>query len=323
MSANQPVEERAVTPFGHKQNEITERDGSAVAIAKRAEARVQSPYVMALKKPRDIEQARIKILRFCEKLSFAEKAEYAKPIDSKTILRGPSIRFAETALREFGNIVVDMERIFEDDESACYEVSVRDVESNVAHTTQFTVRKTVERKYAKGREVLGERLNSYGDTVYIVRATEDEILNKVAALKSKAIRNEGLRLLPSDIIEEAMEACKDTRMCADKNSDPDKLKRKMIDAFAEIGVSPGQLASYLGHTLEKIQPAERQDLLSIHATIKSGEARWKDYYDDEADDGEEKKPKPKKAAEKMDSFAGKKAEPESEKPTGEKTLLDE
>ena len=42
-------------------------------------------------------------------------------------------------------------------------------------------------KAKKDREIIGERLNSYNDTVYIVKATDDEITNKEAAQISKAV----------------------------------------------------------------------------------------------------------------------------------------
>ena len=51
-------------------------------------------------------------------------------------------------------------------------------------------------------------MNSYGDTVYLVEATEDDLLTKQAAHVSKVIRTAALRLLPSDILEEAMEQLK-------------------------------------------------------------------------------------------------------------------
>ena len=49
-------------------------DHASVAIAETAKARVQAAYIMAMKMPRDIDQARIQILKSCERPLFAQKA---------------------------------------------------------------------------------------------------------------------------------------------------------------------------------------------------------------------------------------------------------
>ena len=124
--------------------------------------------------------------------------------------------------------------------------------------------------------MLSERINSYGDKVYLVKATEDEIMTKQAAAVSKALRNEGLRLIPQDIIEEAIERARETVKKRDK-ADPDAARKKLADAFASLRIMPADLEKYLGHPLGQTSPAELQDLRSIYQTIKDGEAKWSDY----------------------------------------------
>jgi hypothetical protein len=101
---------------------------------------------------------------------------------------------------------------------------------------------------------------------------------KEAAMISKAVRNEGLRLIPNDIIDEALEAARKTR--GDRSAkDPDAEKKKMIDAFAGIRIKPRDIEEYLGHKLDIASPAEIDDLRKIYAAIKDGEASWIDYLD--------------------------------------------
>lgn len=248
---------------------------AASAIAARERGETEARYVMAERHPRDIESVRVAILKECERPGFADVARYKKPIGGTTI-EGPSIRFAEAALRCYGNIYAPQAIVFEDEQQRIIRVAVTDLENNISYPSEIVVKKTVERKQKReGLEVLGERKNMKGETVYLIRATEDDIQNKQNALVSKALRNNGLRLIPGDIIEECMERVLQTQRKADKQ-DPDAAKRKVIDAFAGLGIGPAELAVFLGHSLERIQPAELVELRAAYSAIRDGEAYWSD-----------------------------------------------
>lgn len=255
---------------------ISYADPAAVAAAEAAKARIQAAYIMAIQRPRSYDQSRIKILEACSRPSFAEKVEYSKPVGGGKPIVGPSIRFAELALREWGNIAYENQVVYDDDLTRRINVVITDLETNTTFSASIQLNKTVERKNATGREVVSERINSYGDKVYVVKATEDEIMTKQAAAVSKALRNEGLRLIPQDIIEEAIEKARETVKKRDK-ADPDAARKKLADAFASLRVMPADLEKYLGHPLGQTSPAELQDLRSIYQTIKDGEAKWSDY----------------------------------------------
>lgn len=248
---------------------------AASAIAARERAATEARYIMAERHKRDIESFRVAILRECDRPGFAEVARYKKPIGG-SVIEGPSIRFAEAALRCFGNVYAEQSIVFEDDMQRIVRVSVTDLERNISYPTEVVVKKTVERKQKReGMEVLGERKNTKGDTVYLIRATEDDIQNKQNALISKALRNNGLRLIPGDVIEECMNRVLQTQRTEDKK-DPDAAKRRVIDAFAALGIVPTELSVFLGHSLDKIQPAELVELRAAYSAIKDGEAYWGD-----------------------------------------------
>ncbi len=250
-------------------------DPAAVAAAESAKARIQAAYIMALQKPRNEDQARARILAACRRPEFADRVEFSKPVAGRKI-KGPSIRFAELALREWGNILSDISVIYEDDHTKRIRIGELDLETNANFTKEITIKKTVERKNNQGRQVLGNRLNTNGETVYIVAATEDELNNKENALISKTIRNEGLRLIPSDIIDEAIATAKQTMHSRD-SQDPQGEKKKVLDAFMIIGIQPKDVESYLGHPLDTISPAELQDLRGVYRAIRDGEQSWSDY----------------------------------------------
>ncbi len=250
-------------------------DPAAIAAAELARARIQSAYVMALRKPRNPDQARDRILHACKKPAFAEDVEFNKPVGGKQI-KGPSIRFAELALKEWGNVWTETQIVYEDDQTKRIKLYVTDMETNLTHSREITLKKTVERKNAQDREIIEERMNTQGNKVYIVKATEDELHNKENALISKALRNEGLRLIPSDITNEAIAISRETMMIKTKE-DPDTAKRKILDAFSAIGITPRDLNQYLKHSTEHISPIEIEELRGIYRAIKDGEARWIDY----------------------------------------------
>ncbi len=250
-------------------------DPAAVAAAEAAKARIQSAYQMAIYRPRNADDSRDRILHACKRPMFAEKVEFSKPVGGKQI-KGPSIRFAELALREWGNILSDVQILYEDDLVRRSRVMVVDLETNASFSKEIQINKTVERKNKADREVVGERTNTQGQVVYIVKATEDELQNKENAAISKAVRNEGLRVIPTDIVDEALATAKATLADRDK-SDPDQAKKKILDSFSEIGVKPKDLQKYLGHPTDSLSPKELTDLRGIYRAIKDGEASWADY----------------------------------------------
>lgn len=252
-------------------------DPAAIAAAETAKTKLQAAFQMALYQPRNVEQARQNLLSACRRPKFAEKAEYSKPVGGSKIT-GPSIRFAETAIREWGNILSDISVVFEDSTSRRIRVNMIDLQTNSQFTKELSISKTVERKFAKDREVVGERENSHGERVFIVKATDDEIANKEAAMISKAVRNEGLRLIPSDIIDEALETARETLQKQIKD-DPSAHRRKVIDAFASLGIKVASLEKFLGHEMDTCSPAEIADLRNIFGSLKDGEASWADYME--------------------------------------------
>jgi len=204
-------------------------------------------------------------------------ARYSKPVGGRQEVHGPSIRFADEAIKLFGNVDVRQDVIYEDDEMRHVQVSVTDLETNISKSTVVTVKKTVERRKPRdGQEVIGRRENSTGQVVYLVRANDDEVAMKEANLCAKARRNLELQIIPQDIIEEAMDEAVSTAQDRDAQ-DPDAAKRRIIDAFARIGVRPTDLEQYLDHSLGTVSPAEIDDLRQVYQAIHQGEASWKDY----------------------------------------------
>lgn len=259
---------------------------AAIAVAAAAKAEVESAYVMALKQPRHEDEARAKIVRTCLNPTFAGKAKFRKPVgkvkDERTgqwnqnYAVGPSIRFAEEALRHWGNVLVQQTALYDDDHKRIVKVAVKDLQSNLTYSQEITLDKQVERRDGRGRQVLGERKNTDGYVVYIVKATEDELAVKQAAQVSKAIRNSGLRLVPDYIVEEAMEQINAT-ITSKVKQDPDAERRKLVDAFFALGIKASDLEAYLGHPLAQSSTDELIELTEMCNSIRDGHASWSEF----------------------------------------------
>ena len=260
---------------------VEQRDSETAAAVATARAEVEAAYVVALRRPRDIENVRLRVLGSCKRKRFAQSALYSKPVGSKAIT-GLSIRAAEELIRQMGNIRISVICTYEDETVRRVKVGATDLETNAGFSQEITIQKTVERKNASGREVLSSRKNSYGDFVHVVRATDDEMLTKEAAMVSKIIRNHGLRLMPGDILEEVLDQVQATLKSkgADTKADADKI----LEAFHDYGIMPADIRNYFGGPIKSLSAADVQELRSMFVAIKDGEAKWADFVAAKAED---------------------------------------
>ncbi len=271
--------------FGSSSQTHAVVETASTAIAAQSKAMVESRYVMAMRNPRNWDAVRQDLIKECRRPSFAnnKSAFYVKPIGQG--VEGLGIRFVEVALRCMKNVLVETTMIFEDDQKEVHRVSVTDLEANITYPLDVRVSKTVERSKAMDDgSYISVRKNSYGKNVYTVPANDDDLLNKRGALISKAIRTIGLRIIPGDLCDEAEAIIKKIRL-DDAAKDPDAERRRIVDAFSEIGVTAIDLNTYLGHDLGKCSPVEIVSLRGIYGAIKDGEATWKTVMENKADQG--------------------------------------
>lgn len=257
----------------------------AAAIEAQMRAVVQARYALAIRNPRDLDTVRQKLLNECRRPGFAAVARYAKKqgkiqndkgewVDNYVV--GPSIRFAEMAVRSFTNVLEEEIVIHDDDKRRVMRVGVTDLENNLTFSDDVVILKQVERQDARGRDILSARQNSYKKTVYTVVATEDELLQKQGALISKALRKQILRMVPGDLVAECMDQVIATQTAADKK-DPDEQRKKVFDSFGALGISPTDLKDYLGH---EIGLEDLAMLRAIHQTLRQGDAKWSEIVAD-------------------------------------------
>lgn len=257
-------------------------ESAAHAVAVQAKEIVRAKYIMAKEFPRNWDVVRQRILMDCARPKFAEKAMYTLRFGQSKV-QGESIRFVEAALMAMGNVDTAAPILYDGDDKQIIRVMVTDLERNTSFTKDIHIAKTKQRKSLKrGETPLATKLNKRNQTVYILPADEDEVASKRNAFISKGIRSEGLRLIPVDIREEAVARLRAT--LADSHAEnPDATKRRLLDAFAEYGVSIDDLVDYLGHDLDKMSEHEIQDLYGVYTTLEDGAQTWFQIIDQEQD----------------------------------------
>jgi hypothetical protein len=252
---------------------------ASTAMAAQMTAAVQARHIMAMKNPRDLLVARARLLKDCARPAFADVAIYRKPVGDG--IEGPSIRLAEAAARAMTNIYSSVTAIYDDAQKRIVRVSATDLESNLTYDKDVTVPKTMERSKLKpGQTPIKHRMNSKGNPVFLVEAeTDDDILNAENALASKALRVCLLRLIPGDILDEAMREAYSTIEKKIKD-DPDQALKAMCDGFEmELGISPEQLKDYMGHPLAQTTVAEIAMMRKLFAAIRDNETTWAEAMD--------------------------------------------
>lgn len=273
---------------------------AGAVLAAQARAMVEARFVMALRRPRDWDDVRSRLLRACERPGFAGHATekvwgaawYRKPVGEG--VEGFSIRFAEEAVRAMGNTDIQTVTVYDDETKRIVSVIVTDLEGNNSYPTSITLEKTVERRFLKkGEQALRVRVNSTGGATYVVWATDDEVFTKQQNLVSKAIRNGVLRLLPGDIQAECRNRILAIRL-GDAATDPDKVRREIADGFGKLNILPSHLKEFLGHELTIATPAELADLRDLWTALKEGKTTWPDalaaQLTDRGEEGDKDKP---------------------------------
>lgn len=278
-------------------NELQRGETMPAALAARETAVAQARFIMAMQRPRNVEKFRVRLLAECDRTGFAETAEYYKPVGKKKneetneweqqYATGPSIRLIEVAAQYYGNLDVQSQVLHETEEHRVVECAAIDLETNTRWSENRLIPRTVEKRGDRirgskevgppsGRDVISERTNTYGDKVYVCRATADEVQQKQGAETSKSLRTQVTRLLPRDIIDEALQRCRQT-IQKEITQDPKASLRRLIDGFAEMGVSPEDLEIWAGgRKLEQLSPKELQQLRQLWTGLRDKETTWKE-----------------------------------------------
>ena len=242
---------------------------SAAALVERESVDAMVLHNIAHRYPRSVVQARAAIQNAFSRQRLAEVAqyEYAK---GGTEVKGPSIRAAEAIAQYWGNVGsgyhITNEFLGSDgvpvSEVRCFAV---DYEGTNRAEAAFRVRHWRQTK--RGGYVLTDDRDVY------------ELVANMAARRRRACI---LAVIPSDVVEDAMEQAEVT-LKAKADTSVDGMK-KMLDAFAPYGVTREMIEARIQRNLDSISPAQVVTLKRIWVSLRDGMSRAGQWFDAPAGD---------------------------------------
>lgn len=238
-----------------------EKSVTTEAMVSRQAQEVQAAMVIAKRFPRDEYEAYNRIMKACERPLLAENSMYEYPRGG-TKVTGPSIRLAEALAQAWGNIdfgIMELEQINGESTVMAY---AWDLETNTRQTKLFTVKH--ERK-ARGK------INKLNDP--------RDIYEMVANQGARRMRACILGVIPGDVVDAAVEKCKETLVKGHKKPLDDRI-RDMISCFDnDFKVSKEHLEEYIGCNAEAFTENAFVRLKNVYKSLRDGMAKREDYFD--------------------------------------------
>lgn len=249
-----------LNPFAPQAMTEQRRDHGALAATDghRAVAEVQGAMMIARANPRDQVQAMDRILNACTRQTLAESAIYSYSRGGADVT-GPSIRLAEAMAQAWGNMQFGLRELSQAHGESTVQAYAWDVETNTRKEVTFTVPHV--RHTRNG-----------------VRRLEDprDVYELVANQGSRRLRACILAVIPGDVTEAAVRQCEITQTSSADTS-PEAVKR-MVDAFAKLGVTREHIEARIQRRLDAIRPAQVVDLRRVYTSISDGMSAPGDWF---------------------------------------------
>jgi hypothetical protein len=240
--------------------ETIQSNNMVAAEALKEVAQVQAAVMMAKKYPRDRFTAFKNIIEDCGRYKMAQSAIYSFP-RGESHVTGPSIRLAEVIARNWGNMDCGIRELSRDDEKSVCEAYAWDLETNWRATRIFEVPHV--RATRKGTYKLNDPRDIY---------------ENMANQGSRRLRACILQAIPSDVIDKAVEKCKETITKKSGKSLVDRTQ-EMVLAFSALGINVAHIEKKLKHPLDIITEDEMFDFITIYNSIKDNHAKRGDFFD--------------------------------------------
>jgi hypothetical protein len=248
--------------FENTSLQTIEKKGEAVqALVGRESQQIQGMVYMAKQYPRDEQDAYNRIMKSCSRITLAEDSMYEYPRGGQKVT-GPSIRLAEALAQSWGNVdfgVVELEQKNGESTVMAY---AWDLETNTRQTKIFAVKH--ERGTKQGNKSLVDPRDIY---------------EMVANQGARRVRACILGIIPGDIVDAAVDKCKDTIKSGNKKPISDRI-RDMIAAFeSEYQVKKTMLEKYIGCVSDSFSENDFIRLRNVFKSLKDGMTKREDYFE--------------------------------------------
>ena len=204
----------------------------------------------------------------------AQACFYTLKRDGK-LIQGPSVRLAEIAISQWGNLRAAARVVDNDGRFITAMGLVHDLETNVAVSVEVKRRITTK----EGR--------TYSDDMQTTAAN---------AANSIAYRNAAFKVIPRAVFAPVYERCREVAI--GKAKPVEQLRGEALEAFAKMGVSAEQILAYFElETIEQIGVEQISDLMGVRRALRDGETTIAEEFPSQP-----AKAKTPKAAPKNDSM---------------------
>lgn len=234
-------------------NALTEIENS------RAVAEVQGAIILAKRFPRDQVACQDRIMTACQRPGLAEAALYSYARGGSDVT-GPSIRLAEAAAQNWGNLQYGVRELDQRNGESTMEAYAWDMETNVRQVKTFQVK---HKRFTKS--------GSYDlvDPRDIYEATANQGARRLRACI--------LGIIPGDIIDAAVTQCEET-LKSKADTSPEALK-KLVEAFATYKVTKEQIEKRIQRRLDSIAPAQLVQLRKVYNSLKDNMSTAADWFE--------------------------------------------
>lgn len=228
----------------------------------KAVAEIQGAIFMARQLPRNEMAAYKKIMQAAKRVALAEKATYCYPRGG-SMIKGPSIRAAETLAKYWGNIDFGIKELSQNLNTHTSEVMAYawDLETNTRQTKTFTV----------------QHIRATKTTMTTLTDPRD-IYEKVANDGARRLRACILGILPSDIVEDFISECEKTLEGNNDKPLADRIK-DMLKKFEELGVTQEMIEKRMGTVASNFIAKNLVDLGAIYNSIKNNFMPVEKYFE--------------------------------------------
>ena len=247
------------------------RNTATEMVTSRQMQEVQGQIVMAKKFPRNEVQSFNRIVQACQRRSLAEKAEYEYPRGGQKVT-GPSIRLAEVAAQNWGNIdfgIIELEQRNGESQVMAY---AWDLETNTRQTKIFSVPHI--RSTKKGNVPLSDPRDIY------------ELVANQGARRMRACI---LGIIPGDVIEAAVEQCHKTLEGAEKKPLKDVIREVSLYFQRDFNVPVEALEKYIGCRSEAFSMNDCIRLRKVYNSLKDGMTKREEVFELPGSEKEEAK----------------------------------
>lgn len=233
----------------------------AQASSSREMEEVKGAIFLAKQFPRNVFQAEQRIMDACKRTSLAETAIYQYPRGGGKV-SGPSIRLAEVAAQNWGNIDFGIKELEQKDGESQVMAYAWDLETNTRQTKIFTV---------KHSRQAGGTLKKLTDP--------RDIYEMVANQGSRRLRACILGIIPGDVIEKAAKQCELT-LAGSSDLPLKERTANMLKVFKEThNVTQEMIEERFGYNVNSFTEIDLVNARSIINSLKDGMAKVEDFFE--------------------------------------------